>query len=88
VVNSVVLRGRFGERVKTIIDAAGLSTIDLADRSELPVERIENILTGRFFDITLRDMTIIAHVLGSPLYNLLAPLDMMCIEALEIVEER
>lgn len=85
--NSGILRARFGERVKTLLRDAGLTSADLAARSDLPVSRIERILHGRLIPLTLRDMSIIAGVLGTPLWGLLAPSDVAtAVIAIQIIK--
>lgn len=71
--NSVELRTRFGDRVQALLDKKGLSSVELAARSSLPISRIERILHGRLKSITLRDITIIAAVLETPADALLVP---------------
>ena len=85
---SGVLRSRFAARVRALLGEAGLSGEELAARSELPAKRIEKILAGRLLRITLTDMAMIAGVLGTPLYDLLAPVETQAsLAALEIVEK-
>lgn len=85
--NSGILRARFGERVKTLLRDAGLTSADLAARSNLPVSRIERILRGGLIPLTLRDMSIIAGVLGTPLWSLLAPSDVAAaVIAIQIIK--
>ncbi len=85
----VVLRSRFGVRVGALLGERGLTTGELATRAALPVGRVERILRGSFSRLTLREMSIIAGVLGAPLYSLLAPVDPAVeVVPFEIVEER
>lgn len=51
----------------------GLSNAELAKLSALPPSRIDRILDGRLARITLHDITVIAAVLGVPVYSLLLP---------------
>jgi transcriptional regulator with XRE-family HTH domain len=66
-------RSRFGERAKALLVEKGLSTEELAARSQMAVVRIEHILAGSLARLTLRDMTVIAGILGKPLECLLVP---------------
>lgn len=85
----VVLRSRFGDRVKVLLTETGISTEELAERSAIPAKRIQNMLNGSFIRITLRDMSIIAAALNTPLYNLLAPTDApLPVVSFEVVEKR
>lgn len=85
----VVLRSRFGERVRTLLGQTGLSSEELAERSAIPAKRIESILSGSLIRITLRDMSIIAGVFGIPLYCFLVPADApLPVVPFEVVEKR
>ena len=84
---TAVLRTRFGERARNLLDAKGMSHAELAQRSRLPVERIEDILSGRLIPITMRDMTVISDGLGTPLICLLAPPGALGLMAHQIVEK-
>ena len=85
----VVLRSRCGPRVRELLGQHGLSVGDLAQRTSLPADRISDLLRGDLVDLTLRDMTIIADVLRTPLFGLLAPSDAtVAVVPLKIVEER
>lgn len=85
--DEVALRQRFGERAHRMLIELGLTPNDLATRSELPAKRVEHILQGRWLRITLRDMALIASVLGTPLFNLMGPVETTVIaEAFEIAE--
>lgn len=70
---SVVLRSRLADRIKALLGEKGLSSAELAERSALPPSRIDRILDGRLARITLHDITVIAAVLGVPVYSLLLP---------------
>jgi hypothetical protein len=49
---------------------------------------VEQILSGACIAITLHDMSVIANVLGLPLYDLLAPREpAFAVIALEVVEQ-
>lgn len=81
------LRQQFGERAQIALAGLEITAHELASRSAMPLRRIEHILLGRWLRLTLRDMTIIAAVLGTPLTDLLGPLDTaVVVEALEIVD--
>lgn len=67
------MRVRFGNRARTLLIDTGITVAELAARSELPIKRIERVLEGKHKRITIREMDSIAGVLGTPLYNLLAP---------------
>lgn len=85
--DGVALRQRFGERARRMLTELELTPNDLAIRSELPANRVEHILHGRWLRITLRDMALIASVLGTPLFSLMAPVETTVIaEAFEIAE--
>lgn len=85
----VLLRSRFGDRVKALLSQSGLSSEELAERSAIPAKRIESILSGSLIRLTLRDMSLIASVLGTPLYCLLVPADApLSVVPFEVVEER
>lgn len=85
--DGVALRQRFGERARSMLAELGLTPTDLATRSELPAKRVEHILHGRWVRITLRDMALIASVLGTPLFSLMGPVETTIIaEAFEIAE--
>ena len=87
--NSSVLRSRFGHRVRASLVETGLSVGDLAERAELPAGRVRRILGGTLVRLTLRDMSIIAGVVGTPLFNLLAPAGAIVpAVAVEEVEQR
>lgn len=88
VAKSSVLRSRFADRVRALLGEAGLSSKELAARCKLPLKRIDSILEGRLIRITMRDMTVIAGVLGTPLYCLLVPVEPVAVVPFEIVEER
>lgn len=70
---SAILRSRFGDRATMLASKQGLTSGHLAARTSLPVARIESILRGTLVPITLDDMTVIADVLGTTLFRLLAP---------------
>ncbi|MBU4557026.1 MAG: helix-turn-helix transcriptional regulator [Actinobacteria bacterium] len=74
---SVVLRSRFGSRAKTLLERRELAAIDLAERSQISVQRVEKILDGSCVGVTLNDMHAIAEVLQMPLYVFLAPLELL-----------
>lgn len=84
-----VLRLRFADRVRAILGERGLTADDLAEQSTLPVSRIERILQGRHFPITLGEMGLIASVFGLTPYSFIAPVDVpiITLEALEIIEQ-
>ena len=85
----VVLRSRFGDRVRALLGEEGLTIAELAERAALPVGRVERILSGRFLRLTLSDMSTIAAVVGAPLFTLLAPVDATVdVVPLKVVEER
>lgn len=85
--DGATLRRRFGERARNALAELGLTTTDLAMRSDLPARRVEHILNGQWVRITLRDMALIASVLGTPLFNLVGPADSALVaEAFEIAE--
>ena len=86
---SAVLRSRFGERAAALLAETELSIADLAARCAFPVRRVENILRGSYIRLTLWDMSVIAGVLGTPLFNLLVPIDpTVAVVPLEVVKER
>lgn len=74
-VEALILRLRFGRRVKDLLQQKGLDAGHLADLSELPIARIDRILKGNYARMTMKDMEIIARVLETALYSLLAPPD-------------
>lgn len=85
----VVLRSRFAERVKWLLGENGLTAEDLAERSAIPPTKLESILRGSLIGITIRDMSIIAAVLGTPLYYLLVPSETpLPVVPFEVVEKR
>lgn len=86
--DGVTVRQRFGERARGALSELGLTYLDLAVRCALPAKRVEHILHGRLAKITLRDMALIASVLGTPLFSLMGPIEAATIvaEAFEIVE--
>ena len=85
---SVVLRARFGARVKAALKDKGISAGDLAARAKLSVRRVDSILRGTLARLTLKDMDLIAGALGTPLFTLLAPDDVaIAATALKKVEE-
>jgi transcriptional regulator with XRE-family HTH domain len=86
---SAKLRSRFADRVRALLGKKGLSDKKLAERSALPPSRIDRILAGRLVPLTFRDMTLIAAVLGVPVYALLLPTSPAVeVVSLEVVEER
>lgn len=86
---SAILRSRFGDRATMLLNERGLTAGDLAARTTLPVARIESILRGSLVPITLDDMTVIADVLGTSLFGLLAPAEpAVSGVTLQIVKER
>lgn len=64
---------RFGERVRTQIAKSDITCWDLAKLCSLPADRLKQILSGCLTRLTLADMAVIAHRLGVPLFDLLAP---------------
>ncbi len=85
--DGTALRHRFGSRAAKAVTDLGLTPLDLATKCSLPVSRIENILKGQLARVTLRDMALIANVLGTPLANLLIPTEAaIALEAFEIAE--
>jgi len=87
VTDGTALRHRFGNRVAKTLADLGLTPSDLAAKCSLPVGRVENILKGQLARITLRDMALIASVLGTPLANLMIPIEAaIAFEAFEIAE--
>lgn len=85
---SVVLRSRFGDRVRVLLGETGLPIGELAARAALPVERVEQILRGSFAGLTLNDMSIIAGVLGTSLFSLLVPVEpAVSVVPVEVIEE-
>ena len=85
--DEATLRQRFGERARNALARLELTTLDLATRCALPASRVEHILDGRLTRVTLRDMALIASVLGTPLFSLMGPGDTaFTIEAFEIAE--
>ena len=68
-----VLRYRFGIRDKGLLAKRNLTLGDLVRLSQLPRGRLERILAGTYGRLTLSDMESIARVLGTSLYDLLAP---------------
>lgn len=86
---SSALRSRFGHRVKASLAETGLTLDDLATRAGLPLTRVERILCGTLVRLTLRDMTLIAGAVGTPLFRLLAPLGAAVpAVAIEEIEQR
>ena len=88
--NEFVLRQRFGERARAVLAELALTTHDLSFRCALPIARIERILDGRQTRLTLRDMGLIASALGTPLYDLMRPIDASArpaTEALQVIEQ-
>ena len=87
--SSSALRSRFGYRVEASLAETGLTVDDLALRSGLPAARVERILGGTLVRLTLRDMTAIAGVVGTPLFKLLAPVGALVpAVSVEEVEQR
>lgn len=85
--DGVTMRLTFGERTRSALTELGISPLDLATRSRLPKSRIQHILRGQLVRITLRDMALIASVLGTPLFSLIGPVESAVIaEAFEIAE--
>ena len=72
-VESSALRSRFGHRVEALLAETGLTVDELAMRAKLPAARVERILGGTLVRLTLRDLTLIAGAVGTPLFKLLAP---------------
>lgn len=70
---SLVLRTLFGARVGALLIDLELESEALARLVDLPVTRIDKILTGRLVRITLDDMSRIACAFGVPLHDLLCP---------------
>ncbi|WP_156367398.1 helix-turn-helix domain-containing protein [Novosphingobium sp. KN65.2] len=86
---AVVLRQRFGKRVKAALTRLNLTPADLASRCELACQDVEGILNGRRKSLTLAEMALIASCLGAPLYTFLEPGNLPPPpEAVEIVEQR
>ena len=73
VIESAILRFRFGRRVRALLKKTGLMPADLAARCKLPEKRVIRILNGTYVRLTIGDMDVIAKVLETPLYTLLAP---------------
>ena len=87
--DSAEVRSRFADRVQTLLSEMGLSKDELAERSALPSSRVARILAGSLIPVTFRDMTVIAAVLGTPVYALLLPTGPAVeVVSLEVVEER
>ena len=70
---AAILRSRFGSRVKARLESKGLEAGDLAALSKRPIRRIEKILDGNHAGLTIREMEVVASVLDTSLYDLLAP---------------
>ena len=86
--DSAELRSRFADRVRALLGELGLSTEELVERSALPSRRVDRILAGSLVSVTFRDMTVIADVLGKPVYALLLPAGPAIeVVSLEVVEE-
>lgn len=77
VTEGTALRFVFACRVQGLFTHTGLTSEDLSNMSNLPHSRIEKILEGSFVRLTLLDMDVIARALGMPLYNLLAPAELL-----------
>jgi transcriptional regulator with XRE-family HTH domain len=87
--DSAEVRSRFADRVQALLGEMGLSKDELAERSALPSSRVDRILAGSLIPVTFRDMTVIAAVLGTPVYALLLPTGPAVeVVSLEVVEER
>jgi len=87
--DSAEVRSRFADRVQALLGEMGLSQDELAERSALPSSRVDRILAGSLIPVTFRDMTVIAAVLGKPVYALLLPTSAAVeVVSLEVVEER
>jgi len=86
---SAILRFRFAKRATRLLAASGLPMDELAARAELPASRVACILRGTLVPITLLDMTLIASVLGCPLFGLLAPAELAgAVVTIEEIEKR
>jgi transcriptional regulator with XRE-family HTH domain len=87
--DSAEVRSHFADRVQALLGEMGLSKDELAERSALPSSRVDRILAGSLVPVTFRDMTVIAAVLGTPVYALLLPTSAAVeVISLEVVEER
>lgn len=71
--DAVSLRVRFASRLKPLLSQKSLDSAGLAERSQVPLKRIEEILDGTYVSLTLNDMDRIAAALETPLYKLLSP---------------
>lgn len=69
----LVLRARFGSRIKSRLAGTGLTVDDLAALSRVPVDRLSKIINGIYGRLTIRDMDAIASAFHISLYSLLAP---------------
>ena len=86
---AAAMRSRFGGRVEALLSESGLSSADLAARVGLSASRVEAILRGRSVQLRLREMTLIAAAIGTPLEVLLVPAEPpVLIVPFEEVEER
>lgn len=82
------LRSRIADRIKALLGAKGLSSEELATRTALKPKRINHILSGRFIRLTANELTLIADVLGTPVYCLLVPVEPTVeVVSLEVVEQ-
>lgn len=86
---SAILRSRFADRATRLLATRGLALDELAARAGLPVARVSSILRGTLVAMTLADMSLIAGVLGAPLFGLLAPVELAVpVVSIEEVEKR
>lgn len=84
-----VLRSLFGIRVEGLLEKAGLSVPELAERTGLPAGRVKAILRGGYARLTLSDMSRIASALDVTVFALLAPDELpLPVVAVEKVEKR
>ncbi len=85
---SVELRSRLASRIKALLGSKGLSSEELAESSAISPSRIKRLLDGRSIRITANELTLIAAVLGTPVYSLFIPTaSAIDVVSLEIVEE-
>lgn len=87
VTDITTLRHRLARRVEELTAQSALSIDQLAARAKLPPSRVQQILRSDSSCVTLREMSALADVLGTPLADLLAPAATRRVVTIEEIEQ-